>query len=98
MERVNVGLVGFGTVGSAFFQLMRSNGELFARKFGVAAQISAVAEKNEAKVTGPFPEVRVTGDYRELVADPEIPVLVELVGGTGVAARSSAAPWRPASM
>jgi homoserine dehydrogenase len=85
MERVNVGLVGFGTVGSAFFRLMRSNGELFARKFGVEARISAVAEKHKDKVTGSFPDVRVTGDYRELVADPEMPVLVELVGGTGVA-------------
>jgi homoserine dehydrogenase len=85
MERVNVGLVGFGTVGSAFFRLMRSNGELFARKFGVQARINAVAEKHKDKVTGSFPDVRVTGDYRELVADPEMPVLVELVGGTGVA-------------
>jgi homoserine dehydrogenase len=87
MERVNVGLVGFGTVGGAFCRLMQANGWLFARKFGVAAEIAAIAEKEPAKAAAAFPGVRVTADYRELVADPSISILVELVGGTGVAYR-----------
>ena len=85
MERVNVGLVGFGTVGGAFFKLMQDNGELFERKLGVAARIAAVAEKDPGKVLAAFPGQRVVADYRELFADPSIAVVVELVGGTGVA-------------
>ena len=85
MERVNVGLVGFGTVGGAFYRLMRANGGLFERKFGAAAGVSAVAEKEPGKVTAAFPDARVVADWRELAADPAIDVIVELVGGTGAA-------------
>ena len=85
MERVNVGLVGFGTVGGAFYKLMQDNGELFERKLGVVARIAAVAEKDPGKVLAAFPGQRVVADYRELCADPSIAVVVELVGGTGVA-------------
>jgi homoserine dehydrogenase len=85
MERVNVGLVGFGTVGSAFYRLMQSNGGLFESKFGVAAGIAAVAEKDSGKVRAAFPGARVVEDYRALTGDPAVDVIVELVGGTGVA-------------
>jgi len=85
MERVNVGLVGFGTVGGAFYRLMRANGGLFEHKFGAAAGVSAVAEKEPGKVTAAFPDARVVADWRELAADPAIDVIVELVGGTGAA-------------
>jgi homoserine dehydrogenase len=85
MERVNVGLVGFGTVGGAFYRLMQANGGLFESKFGVAATIAAVAEKDPGKVQAAFPGQKVVPDYRALTADPSIAVIVELVGGTGVA-------------
>jgi homoserine dehydrogenase len=85
MERVNVGLVGFGTVGGAFYRLMQSNGGLFESKFGVAAGIAAVAEKDSGKVRAAFPGARVVEDYRALTGDPAVDVIVELVGGTGVA-------------
>ncbi len=85
MERVKVALVGMGTVGGAFYRLMQANGELFARKFGVAAEIAAVAENDRAKLAALGPATRASLDYRELIADPGIAVLVELVGGTGVA-------------
>jgi homoserine dehydrogenase len=85
MERVSVGLVGFGTVGGAFFRLMQANGGLFASKFGAAASISAVAEKDPAKASAASAGARVVADWRELAADSSISVIVELVGGTGVA-------------
>ena len=70
MERVNVGLVGFGTVGGAFYRLMQANGGLFQSKFGVAAGITAVAEKDPGKVQAAFPGQKVVPDYRALTADP----------------------------
>ncbi len=65
MERVNVGLVGFGTVGGAFYRLMQANGGLFESKFGVAAGITAVAEKDPGKVQAAFPGQKVVADYRD---------------------------------
>ena len=85
MERVNVGLVGFGTVGGAFCRLMQANGGLFESKFGVAARIAAVAEKDPEKVRAAFPGQKVVADFHALIGDPAIDVIVELVGGTGVA-------------
>ncbi len=85
MERVNVGLVGFGTVGGAFYRLMQANGSLFENKFGVPAVVAAVAEKDPQKVRAAFPDAKVVDDFRSLLGDPSIQVIVELVGGTGVA-------------
>jgi homoserine dehydrogenase len=85
MERVNVGLVGFGTVGGAFYRLMQSNGGLFESKFGVPVGVAAIAEKNPQKVQAAFPGARVVDDFRALLGDPSIDVIVELVGGTGAA-------------
>jgi len=82
---VNVGLVGFGTVGGAFCRLMQANGGLFESKFGVAARIAAVAEKDPEKVRAAFPGQKVVADFHALIGDPAIDVIVELVGGTGVA-------------
>jgi homoserine dehydrogenase len=84
MERVNVGLVGCGTVGGAFYRLMQANGGLFEGKLGVAIRLE-VAEKNPEKVRAAFPGAKVVGDFRDLTGDPSIAVIVELVGGTGVA-------------
>jgi homoserine dehydrogenase len=85
MERIGVGLVGFGTVGGSFYRLMRANGGHLSDKSGVEVRIAAVADVDVEKVRREAPDVRVVGDYRKVVEDPEISVVVELVGGTGVA-------------
>jgi homoserine dehydrogenase len=85
MERIGVGLVGFGTVGSSFYRLMQANGSLLSEKSRVDVRIAAVADVDVDKVRRAAPGLRVESDYRKVVEDPEIPVVVELVGGTGVA-------------
>jgi homoserine dehydrogenase len=85
MERVNVGLVGFGTVGGAFYRLMQANGGLFQSKFGLTARVAAVADKDPGKVRAAFPAQAVVDDFRALTGDPSLQVIVELVGGTGAA-------------
>jgi homoserine dehydrogenase len=84
MERVNVGLVGFGTVGGAFYRLLQANGRLFESKLGVAIRLE-VAEKDPEKVRAAYPDQKTVPDFRALTGDPSIAVIVELVGGTGVA-------------
>ena len=85
MERVSAGLVGFGTVGSSFYRLMQANGKRLSDKIGVEVRIGAVADIDTEKVARAAPGQPVVKDYRALVEDPEISVIVELVGGTGVA-------------
>jgi homoserine dehydrogenase len=85
MERIKIGLVGLGTVGRGFYELMDRNGGHFASKMGTAVQISRVAEVDTVAAGKIVPGELLVKDYREVVADREIQVLIELVGGTDVA-------------
>ena len=85
MERVKAGLVGFGTVGGSFYRLMQANGRMLSEKAGIEVEIAAVADTDVDKVKRAAPGQFVVKDYRKLVEDPEIAVVIELVGGTGVA-------------
>jgi homoserine dehydrogenase len=85
MERIKVGLVGFGTVGSSFHRLMQTNGALLSEKSGTDVQIAAVADLDAEKVKRAAQGQQVVTDFRTVVESPEISVVVELVGGTGVA-------------
>jgi len=85
MERIKAGLVGFGTVGESFYRLMMANGRMLSDKTGIDVGIKAVADIDVDKVRRQAPGQIVESDYRRLVEDPEIAVVVELVGGTGVA-------------
>ena len=85
MERIKIGLVGFGTVGSSFYRLIQENGDRFADRLGVAVTIGKIADIDVDKVRAAAAGQMVVDDYRQIVEDPEIPILVELVGGVGIA-------------
>ncbi len=85
MARVNVGLVGFGTVGKGFYDLMRENAEHFCGKTGSVVEIVRVAETDPAKARAEIPASSLVDDYRSIIEDEQIQIVVELVGGTGVA-------------
>ena len=85
MERVKVGLVGFGTVGSGFYSLMKENGDHFATKMGTTVEIATVAEIDPARTRGAVPREQLVEDYRRIIEDEQIQIIVELVGGTTVA-------------
>ena len=85
MERVKIGLVGLGTVGRGFYDLMSRNGSHFASKMGTSVEISRVAEIDTAAAQKLIPADLLVDDYRRLIEDQEIKVVIELVGGTGVA-------------
>jgi homoserine dehydrogenase len=84
MERVKIGLIGLGTVGRGFYELMSSNGDHFATKMGTSVEIARIAEIDPAAAQGIAPELLVK-DYRRVVEDEEIRIVIELVGGTTVA-------------
>jgi len=86
MKPINVGLIGIGTVGGGTWNVLKRNADEIARRAGRPIRITTVADKNvelAKQVTGG--EARVTDDAFSLVNDPEIDIIVELIGGYGVA-------------
>ena len=86
MKPINVGLIGIGTVGGGTWTVLKRNAEEITRRAGRPIQITAVADKNvelAKQVTGGA--ARITDDAFALVNDPEIDVIIELIGGYGVA-------------
>ncbi len=86
MKPIQVGLLGIGTVGSGVFNVLQRNQEEISRRAGRAIQIATVADLDTARARSIVGEsVRVLGDARELIQDPAIDVVVELIGGYGIA-------------
>jgi len=86
MKPINVGLLGIGTVGGGTFTVLQRNAEEITRRAGRPIRIVAVADKNvelAKKVTGGA--CRVTDDAFSVVSDPEVDIVIELIGGYGVA-------------
>jgi homoserine dehydrogenase len=86
MKAINVGLLGIGTVGGGTFTVLQRNAEEITRRAGRPIRITVVADRNlelAKKVTGGA--CRVTDDAFAVVADPEVDIVVELIGGYGVA-------------
>lgn len=76
---MKIGLVGVGTVGEAVAQILRNNKETIAARAGKELKVVKGVVKNlERKRDVDFP---LTTDYREVVSDPEIDIVVELMGG-----------------
>lgn len=86
MKPINVGLLGIGTVGGGTFNVLKRNEEEISRRAGRPIRISVVADKNlelARRVAGD--DIRITDDAFSVVADPEVDIVVELIGGYGIA-------------
>jgi homoserine dehydrogenase len=86
MKPINVGLLGIGTVGGGTFTVLQRNAEEIIRRAGRPIRITVVADKNlelAKKVTGGA--CRVTDDAFSVVNDPKVDIVIELIGGCGVA-------------
>ena len=86
MKPINVGLLGIGTVGGGTWTVLTRNQQEITRRAGRPIQISVVADKNLAlarNVTGGA--CRLTDDAYSVVSDPNVDIVVELIGGYGVA-------------
>lgn len=79
---VRVGLLGCGHVGSALVRLVADNADVIRARTGVALDISRVAVRNLARERDvPLPASRFTHDAGDVVADPAVDVIVEVIGG-----------------
>ncbi|HSB16346.1 MAG TPA: homoserine dehydrogenase [Bryobacteraceae bacterium] len=88
MDDVNVGIVGLGNVGMGTLGILAGNAEQIALKLGFRLRVRAVCSRTAGRKTLPagLGDVFITTDWRELVSHPEVDIVAELVGGTGVAA------------
>ncbi len=87
MEEVRVGIVGLGNVGGGTLSILAENGDQIALKLGFRLRVVAVCSRSVASKQLPaaFDGVFKTTDWREIVSHPDVQIVVELVGGTGVA-------------
>jgi len=86
MKPINVGLIGIGTVGNGTFTVLQRNAKEIMRRAGRPIRITVVADKNielAKKITAGA--CRVSDDAFAVVNDPEVDIVIELIGGCGVA-------------
>ena len=86
MQQVNLGMIGGGTVGSGVFHALQLNGGLLSSRIGVKVAVRKVAVKAfDEPRPYEIPRAAMTTDWREVVNDPDVHVVAELVGGTNLA-------------
>ena len=86
LRPINVGLLGIGTVGGGTFEVLARNQEEITRRAGRGIVISMVADKDvkrARKLVGKT--AKVTDDAFKVVADSDIDIVIELIGGTKIA-------------
>lgn len=86
MKDLNVGLLGIGTVGSGTFNVLLRNQEEIRRRAGRGIRISTVADLDVARAQAVVGDhAKVVSDARAVISDPAIDIVVELIGGYGIA-------------
>ncbi len=81
---INIGIIGLGNVGAGTLQILTENAEQIALKLGFPLHVRAVCSRNLANKPATNGAIRTT-DWREVVNDPDIHVIAELIGGSTVA-------------
>src|SRR5579884_718103 len=87
MTDVHVGVIGLGNVGSGALEILASNADQIALKLGFRLRVAAVCSRSVASKQLPagLGDVTRTADWRDVVSDPRVDVVAELVGGTTTA-------------
>ena len=86
MKQLNVGILGLGTVGGGTYTVLKRNAAEITRRTGVHINVIQVADKNIVRVKElTNGETNVTDDAFEVVNNPDVDVVVELIGGYTIA-------------
>jgi homoserine dehydrogenase len=86
MRQVNLGIIGGGTVGGGVFQAVQRNGALMASRLGIGLRVGRMVVRDPHKKRPiPIPRSLLTTDWESVVNDPQINLIVELMGGTTTA-------------
>jgi homoserine dehydrogenase len=86
MKPIQVGLLGIGVVGSGTFNVLKRNQQEIQRRAGRGIEITMVADLDETRARSVVgPDVQVVNDARKVIANPDIDIVIELIGGYGIA-------------
>ena len=82
MDRIYIGLIGFGTVGTGLVKILQENGKILEKRLGIPIVLKRIADLDVTRDRG----VKVnpslfTTKASEVIEDPEISIVVELIGG-----------------
>ena len=81
-DRVRIGVLGCGNVGSALVRLIHEHADVIEARAGVPLEVTRVAVRDTSKDRGlPLPARCFTDDPGEVVGDPEVDIVVEVIGG-----------------
>jgi homoserine dehydrogenase len=87
-SRIGIGIIGFGTVGSGVVKLLFRNREVLARRVGLPLDLIKVADVDMARDRGvTLPSGTLTANASEVIAHPDVDIVVELIGGTDLSKR-----------
>jgi len=82
---VNLGLIGLGTVGTGVIQLLQRNSSIIRQKVGTEVSVRAICDKDSERLEAArrmeIGKTILTKDFRKLIDDPQVDIVVELIGG-----------------
>ena len=82
---VKLGLVGTGTVGGGCIDILKNHREEFKRHYGIDVELARVCSRNPEQAIEHGVEDIFTQDFHDILDDPDIDIVIELIGGTTVA-------------
>lgn len=82
MDKISVGLIGFGTVGTGVVKILQENADIFEARVGLPISLKRIADLDIESDRGvEVDRAILTTNVREILEDPEISIVVELIGG-----------------
>ena len=86
MKQIKVGILGFGTVGAGVAHGLLKHRDVMAKRLGVDIVLKSIADLDITTDRGvAVPAEVLTTDAAAVIADPEVNIIVETIGGTGIA-------------
>lgn len=81
-DRIDIGIIGFGTIGTGVFKILQESSDLIERRLGIPIRIKGIADIDTERYRGvKIEEGILTSDPLALIGDQEIEIIVELIGG-----------------
>jgi homoserine dehydrogenase len=82
MEKINIGIIGLGNIGAGVVKLLKRNFSLIKERIGIEINIKKIADIDLKNAKGIKIDRKIfTKDAREIINDPQIQIVVELIGG-----------------
>lgn len=78
---VNIGIIGFGTVGEGVFHLVRNNAETIAMRSGINLRVKTICDLRADEIKNKIHGVKVTDRWSDITGDSDIDIVIEVIGG-----------------